>query len=80
MTVHDLRRTASQLSASDELNEPGSGLTFIEADLILNHVKGAKSQASAIATTYQPETLQKMVTDAIAKYQNWLEKEIITIP
>ncbi|HEE0057394.1 TPA: integrase family protein [Citrobacter braakii] len=80
MTVHDLRRTASQLSASDELNEPGSGLTFIEADLILNHVKGAKSQASAIATTYQPETLQKMVTDAIAKYQNWLEKEIIDTP
>ncbi|AUZ67088.1 tyrosine-type recombinase/integrase [Citrobacter amalonaticus] len=80
MTVHDLRRTASQLSANDELNNPGSGLTFIEADLILNHVKGAKSQASAIASTYQPETLQKMVTDAIAKYQKWLEKEVIDIP
>lgn len=77
LTVHDLRRTASQLSASDELENPGSGLTFIEADLILNHVKGAKSQASAIATTYQPETLQKMVTDALRKYQKWLDKEVL---
>ncbi|EHL8229974.1 tyrosine-type recombinase/integrase [Salmonella enterica] len=80
LTVHDLRRTASQLSATDELNQPGTGLTFIEADLILNHIKGAKSQASAIATTYQPETLQKMVTDAIRKYQKWLEKLVADIP
>lgn len=77
LTVHDLRRTASQLSATDELNNPGTGLTFEEADLILNHVKGSKSQASSIATTYQPETLQKKVTDAIAKYQKWLEKEVL---
>lgn len=74
LTVQDLRRTAAQLSATDELNHPGTGLTFIEADLILNHIKGAKSDASAVATTYQPETLQKMVTDAIAKYQKWLAK------
>lgn len=77
LTVHDLRRTASQLSATDELEQPGSGLSFIEADLILNHVKGAKSNASAIATTYQPETLQKMVTDALRKYQKWLTKEAL---
>ncbi len=77
LTVHDLRRTASQLSATDELNNPGTGLTFEEADLILNHVKGSKSQTSSIATTYQPETLQKKVTGAIAKYQKWLEKEVL---
>lgn len=77
LTIHDLRRTASQLSANDELENPGSGLTYIEADLILNHVKGVKSQASGIATTYQPETLQKMVTDALRKYQKWLEKEVL---
>ncbi|BCG08777.1 hypothetical protein BADSM9389_14360 [Buttiauxella agrestis] len=77
MTVHDLRRTAAQLPAIDERNKPGSGLTFEEADLMLNHVKGAKLSASSIATTYQPETLQNMVTDAIAKYQKWLEKEVI---
>lgn len=74
LTVQDLRRTAAQLSATDELNNPGTGLTFIEADLILNHVKGAKSEASAVASTYQPETLQKMVTEAIRKYQKWLVK------
>lgn len=77
LTVHDLRRTAAQLSANDELENPGSGLTFEEADLILNHVKGSKSQASSIATTYQPETLQKRVTAAIAKYQRWLDKEVL---
>lgn len=77
LTVQDLRRTAAQLSATDELNNPGTGLTFIEADLILNHVKGAKSEASAVASTYQPETLQKMVTEAIRKYQKWLTKVLL---
>ncbi|MCM7083346.1 tyrosine-type recombinase/integrase [Enterobacter roggenkampii] len=74
LTVHDLRRTASTLSAKDEITNPGTGLTFLEADLMLNHVKGIKKQASAVADVYQQETLAAMVTAAIAKYQKWLVK------
>ncbi|WP_391487050.1 tyrosine-type recombinase/integrase [Leclercia tamurae] len=74
LTVHDLRRTASTLSSKDEINNPGTGLTFLEADLILNHLKGVKKQASTVADVYQQETLAAMVTSAIAKYQKWLEK------
>lgn len=68
LTVQDLRRTAAQLSVND------GALTFVEADLILNHVKGVKGQASAVASTYQPETIAAMVTEAIRKYQKWLAK------
>lgn len=63
-TIHDLRRSASSLSAEH------AGMNITEADLILNHIP---KNVTGVTMTYQPDTLRRMVREQIGKYQDWLQ-------